>query len=52
MNERTLLQLFKTLKGDLELIRRVEGGGVIFNLDAKKRNDRHLIRGWYEISDY
>jgi hypothetical protein len=37
----TLLQLLKALKGNLELVRRVEWRGVVLDLDAEKRDDRH-----------
>ena len=38
---RTLLELLQALKGDLELIRRVERGRVVLDLDTEQRDDRH-----------
>jgi len=32
----TFLQLLKTFEGDLELVLRVERGGVVFNLDTEE----------------
>ena len=37
----TLLQLLEALEGDLELVGRVELGGVVLDLDTEKRDDRH-----------
>ena len=44
----TLLELLEALEGDLELIRRVKWRGVILDLDAEKRDDRHF--DCYDIS--
>lgn len=37
----TFLELLEALEGDLELVRRVERRGVVLDLDAEKRDDRH-----------
>ncbi len=37
----TLLQLLEAFEGNLELVRRVKLGGVVLDLDAEERNDRH-----------
>lgn len=38
----TLLQRLKTLKSDLELVRRTERGRVVEHFDSKERDHRHL----------
>lgn len=37
----TFLELFETLKGDLELIRSQESGGIVNNLDTEKGDHGH-----------
>lgn len=37
----TFLQRLVALESDQELIWRVEGGGVVLDLDAEQRDDRH-----------
>lgn len=39
----TMLELLETLEGDLELVLVGKHGGVVNNLDAKKRNNRHDV---------
>lgn len=39
--EHTLLEGLETLKGDLELVLVNELGGVVQDLDAQQRDDRH-----------
>jgi hypothetical protein len=41
VSRRTLLQLLQTLESDLELVGRVEWRGVVLDLDAEKRYNRH-----------
>lgn len=38
---RTLLQLFKALEGNLKLVGLVESRGIVLDLDAEERHDRH-----------
>jgi len=38
----TLLELLEALESDLELIRCVKWRGVVLDLDAEKRDDRHF----------
>jgi hypothetical protein len=44
VHARTLLQRLHGLERDLELIRRVEGRGVVLDLNAEERDDRHGVR--------
>jgi acetylornithine/succinyldiaminopimelate/putrescine aminotransferase len=45
---RTLLQRLHGLERDLELIGRVKGRGVVLDLNAEERYDRHGVwwKGW------
>jgi hypothetical protein len=48
MHARTLLQRLHGLERDLELIGRVKGRGVVLDLNAEERDDRHGVwwKGW------
>lgn len=41
----TLLQLLEALECDFKLVGLVEAGGVVLDLDAEKRDDRHVEAG-------
>lgn len=41
LRRRTLLKLLEALERNLELVLVGEHGGVVDNLDAEKRDDRH-----------
>lgn len=41
--KRTFLELLKALEGDLKLVGVSEGGWIVQDLDAEKRDDRHLV---------
>lgn len=38
----TLLELLEAFESDLKLVRRIKWRGVVLDLNAEKRNDRHL----------
>ena len=40
----TFLELFEALEGNLKLVGCREGGRVVQDFDAKKRDDRHCER--------
>lgn len=42
MRAHTGLQLLHALEGDLELVGRGEGRGVVADVDVQQRHDRHL----------
>ena len=45
--QRTLFKLLEAFKGNLKLVLVGELGGVVDNLDAKERNDRHSAQKEY-----